>query len=40
LIGVIIYLLGFAFSEEFIMDVVKPLGEKLAPLGVKILHLR
>jgi len=40
LIGAIIYLVGFMLSEEFIMDIVKPLGEKLAPFGVKILHLR
>ncbi|MFZ8848149.1 MAG: hypothetical protein ACO2O4_02850 [Minisyncoccia bacterium] len=40
LIGLIIYIIGFMVSEEFIMDIIKPLGEKLAPFGVKILHLR
>ncbi len=40
IIGVVVYLIGFMFSEEFILNIIKPLGEKLAPYGVKILHLR
>jgi hypothetical protein len=40
IIAVIIYFFGFIFGEDFLIKIIGPTGEKLAPYGVKLLHLR
>jgi hypothetical protein len=40
IIAVIIYFFGFIFGEDFMVKLVGPAGEKLAPYGIKLLHLR
>jgi hypothetical protein len=39
-LGFIIYSLGSILQEEFLLKIIKGAGEKLAPYGVEILHLR
>lgn len=40
IIAAIVYFVGFIFSETFLIKIIGPTGEKLAPYGIKLLHLR
>ncbi|MCS7183795.1 MAG: hypothetical protein NZ866_00395 [Patescibacteria group bacterium] len=37
---ILIYLVGFVISDEFLNNFIKEVGPKLAPYGIEILHLR
>lgn len=39
-ITALVYLIGFAISDEFLKSFIKEAGSKLAPYGIEILHLR
>jgi len=39
-LGLIIYLIGSILQEEFLLKIIKGAGEKLAPYGIEIFHLR
>jgi hypothetical protein len=40
IIAVLVYFFGFILGEDFLIKIVGPAGEKLAPYGIKLLHLR
>lgn len=39
-INLVIYIVGVIIYENFLVQILGPAAEKLAPYGVEILHLR
>jgi len=40
IIGLIVYIIGYGFSEEALMKILQDTGSKLTPYIIEILHLR